>query len=169
MPIQPGFAGELPGLRLTISNQGDNLVVGSRNFNEGHHGRTMTYRLRGDGGEYTQIHVVKGQVADDHEGSSVSITGDGRYYVSGATGFETTGSGEAVKDNGGAVRNFYTGSAFLGENKGDASGFSNSLVNYEMDKLFVAIGAIFNDPSSERTNTGHVRVYTYTIGEDGAD
>ena len=59
------------------------------------------------------------------------------------------------------------GNPILGEDEGDASGFSVSLTHPPAsDVLIVAIGAIYNDPSSDKINAGHVRVYKHTIGGD---
>mmetsp|Transcript_16328 Transcript_16328/g.24528 ORF Transcript_16328/g.24528 Transcript_16328/m.24528 type:complete len:101 (+) Transcript_16328:354-656(+) len=52
---------------------------------------------------------------------------------------------------------------------GDASRFSVSVVKMTPTKLEVAIGAIFNDPSADRINAGHVCVYTHSIGGDNDD
>jgi len=171
-PIPIGVAGKLPGLRLAFTDSGETLVVGSRNYNNGF-GRTVIYQLNSDGDEFNEREVVNGQNEDDHEGSSVAITSDGTYFASGATGFDAIGPGEAtVKPNRGSVRIFnlatneQVGNDILGEEEGDASGFSVSLVKMTSTKLEVAIGAIFNDPSADKVNAGHVRVYTYTIGGD---
>ena len=160
---------------MAFNDSGETLVVGSRNYNNGF-GRTVVYQLNSDGDGYNERVVVNGQNKDDHEGSSVSITSDGAYYASGATGFEAIGPGEAtVKDNRGGVRIFsfdtneQVGNVILGEEEGDASGFSVSLVKMTPTKLVVAIGAIFNDPSADKLNAGHVRVYTYTIGGDDSN
>jgi hypothetical protein len=171
-PIPIGIAGKFPGLRLAFADSGETLVVGSRNYNNGF-GRTVIYQLNSDGDEFNEREVVNGQNEDDHEGSSVAITSDGTYFASGATGFDAIGPGEAtVKPNRGSVRIFnlatneQVGNEILGEEEGDASGFSVSLVKMTTTKLEVAIGAIFNDPSADKINAGHVRIYTYTIGGD---
>ena len=83
----------------------------------------MTYQLSDNDKEYKESNDVNGGGKDDHEGSSVSTTGDGSYCASAGTEFEEVGPDEnPVKPNrGGVLRifNFATkekiGNAIVGE------------------------------------------------------
>lgn len=58
------------------------------------------------------------------------------------------------------------GNAIIGEGNVDACGYSVILVIPDEAMLRMAIGSVFNDPRSGRSNAGHGRVYDIAAGAD---
>jgi hypothetical protein len=164
-PIEvSGESGDFPGLKVSLSGDGEVIVIGGQYYDTDDKGQTTVFRLD-KFSLWQKIGYLEGDSAGDHEGSSVSMTSDGAYFASGATGFDTDGAG----DNHGAVRIYdvsattQIGNTITGEGDGDACGFSVGLVMPSESMLRVAVGSIYNDPSDKTSNAGHVRVYDYNI------
>ncbi len=174
--IAVGSLGHLPGLKVSLSRNGEILVIGARNFEHEDDigsqdvGRAMVYSISSTD-DWKLIGIVTGDATRDNLGASVSITGDGDYVAIGATGFDENGldSGSVKvfhlydsKNFGNNPDNFLVGATIKGEGIDDNSGFSVKLVKISSSLLKVAIGAIYNDGANNlKRNAGHVRVYAF--------
>lgn len=105
---------------------------------------------------------INGEAANDHSGTSVSLSSDGSIVAIGAYG--NSGNG----DESGHVRVYeyseenwqQMGSDIDGEGIEHRSGMSISLSS---DGSILAIGAIYNDGNG--CAAGHIRIYEFTDGD----
>ena len=156
--------GDNSGYSVSLSSNGTVLAIGAPG-NDPSSGRTdaghvQVYNFNGT--YWTQLGVdIDGETAGEASGYSVSLSGDGSVLAVGAP-YSDPKSG----NNAGRVRvyNFngtgwtQLGLSIDGEAAGDLSGISASLSS---DGTVLAVGAPYNDPSSDRADAGHVRVYNF--------
>ncbi len=97
--ISAGEMGDLPGLRLDLSEDGSRLIVGGRNH-DGGKGRVTVYTIDTDKDDEPVTKHAFERVGDagDHLGSSVSTSTTGRYIAVGGTGIRNN-----ITDRTGAV------------------------------------------------------------------
>ncbi|KAL7484596.1 hypothetical protein ACHAW6_014891 [Cyclotella cf. meneghiniana] len=145
------------GRSVSLSSDGTVLAVGARNNGGGSTdvGHVRVYRFDGIG--WTQLGLdIDGELANDDSGSSVFLSGGGNVLAVGAPGNNPSGHVRVYKFNGTGWTQL--GLDIDGEGFGDQSGSSVSLSS---DGSVLAVGAPYNDPSSDRTNAGHVRVFNF--------
>ena len=153
-------AGDLSGLSLSLSADGQTVAIGARknDGNGDNSGHTRIYHWTGS--TWQQLGLdIDGEAAGDQSGFSVSLSADGQIVAIGAAINDGNGF------NSGHVRiHSWDGSAWNqlgsdidGESAGDQSGRSVSL---SVDGQTVAIGANFNDRNGD--NSGHTRIYHWT-------
>lgn len=157
------------GYSASISDAGDIIAVGSRNYNSVR-GKVDTYKLVG--GSWTAHGSIVGEATNLRSGAVVELSGSGEFIAVGAPSYNPT-SGPA---SSGRVRvyqyigGYWTqqGNDILGEMEMDQSPSSLSL---SYDGSVLAIGASSNDPNG-LTSAGHVRVFELVAGtwtQRGAD
>jgi LPXTG-motif cell wall-anchored protein len=165
--IDGELAADYSGYSVAMSDDGSRVAVGAI-YNDGtgsSAGHVRVYTLIS--GTWTQTGLdINGEAASDESGCSVAMSGDGSRIAIGAPNNDGNGS------NAGHVRVYtlingtwtQTGADINGEAAGDLSGYSVAMSD---DGSRIAIGAIAN-----RSNAGHVRVYTLISGtwtQTGAD
>ncbi len=162
-PIKAGSMGDLPGLRLDMSEDGTTLIVGARNYDDGR-GRARLYIISKSSNQIKLLDDVAFEGATgskDHEGTSVSLSGDGNYMAIGGTGIANGDDGPLT----GAVKVYHVASKQLigdiiyGKSAQDATGFSIDLVAIG-EILYVAVASIFFDSDDGVSNRGKVDIYS---------
>eukprot|EP00956_Cyclotella_meneghiniana_P009697 scaffold13403_cov40-Cyclotella_meneghiniana.AAC.1 len=156
------------GWSVSLSSDGNVLAIGAyQNDANGssNSGHVRVFKLDTNTDSWTQVgEDIDGVAAGDRFGSSVSLSSDGNVLAIGAT--SNDGSN---RSNSGHVRVFkldtntdswtQVGQDIDGEAASDQSGWSVSLSS---DGNVLAIGATGND-GSNRSNSGHVRVFSFPI------
>lgn len=149
------------GLQVAMDKYGKIIAIASRLNDQ----QTLTGQVRIlEFNENSQLWIQLGAALDGTKqgqkfGSSIALSDDGhtiaiasRKYNTG--GKKNIGKVEVHKWNGTAWDQ--VGSDIIGEAEQDQSGYSVALSG---TGEVVVIGAIYNDPSQEKINAGHVRVY----------
>jgi len=155
-------AGDESGRSVALSSDGSTLAIGApyndENGSNSGHVRVYTW----SGSAWTQRGTdINGEAAEDYSGWSVALSSDGSTLAIGAHQNDQTGNAS------GHVRVYtWSGSAWTqrgtdidGEFVGDESGGSVALSS---DGSTLAIGAFANDGDGSKSNSGHVRVYTWS-------
>lgn len=153
------------GWSISLSDDGNIIVIGSTYVNGNNSGNTKIYSYNGS--NWIQIgNTITGSQVGDESGWCVSINSDGNIVAIGAPAYDENGI------HSGQTRIYYysggvwtqMGGDIYGVSQNDFFGFSLSL---NSDGTIVAIGAPKNDGNSSNINDnrGHVRVYKY----NGAD
>ncbi len=150
-------AGDWFGHSVSLSDDGSIVAIGARyndgNGNNSGHVRTYKFRL------WEQVNQTIDQVvADDHLGSSISLSGNGAILAVGATEDDLSGT-----DPGYVQLYEFNGVSWTlqqkidGEAAGDRFGSSVSLSS---DGTTLAIGALTND-GVNGSDSGHVQIYRF--------
>ncbi len=160
--IEGDSTGELPGLKLSMDETGDTLVVGSPFYDHEdieNAGRVRIYNYSSNANSYSLTKDEFGNAQDDFMGSAVSISKNGDLIGYGHAGQDSfglnKGAAGVLKLVNGVWENFAT--QIPGEENNDEAGFSVKVVRV-LDEIVLAFGAIFNDGNNQ-VNSGHVRVY----------
>ncbi len=149
---------EESGTSVALSSNGYVLAVGAPRSDAG---RVRVHQY--SSGSWTQLGSdIVGEAAQDWFGVSVALSGDGTMLAVGASGNDPS-SGRTYA---GHVRVFkfasgvwtQQGGDIDGEAANDNSGYSVSLSS---NGNVLAVGALGNDPTSARTDAGHVRVFQF--------
>ncbi|MCP4951888.1 MAG: hypothetical protein GY922_08630, partial [Proteobacteria bacterium] len=156
-------ADDRSGHPLTLSTDGKVLAISAyKNDGNGNNsGQVRVYRRQND----TWVKMgedIDGEAAEDHSGSSVSLSADGSVLAISAQSNDGNGT------SSGHVRVFrYVSDSWVrvgididGENEDDNFGYSTSL---SADGSVLAIGGILNDGSA--LMAGHVQVYREVNGQ----
>ena len=174
--IAAGKMGDLPGLRLDMSEDGSRVTVGGRNHGDGR-GRVRVYKIDTSTAGSNPIELIFDKIgvsSEDHLGSSVSTSKTGKYLAVGGTGIPN-GSGSRT----GAVEIYDTdtnsmiGNVIYGKSSNDAMGFSVDLVQME-SVLYVAIASIFSTGDSvfavdnQTADRGKVDIYKYSLNSENS-
>ena len=164
--VAAGVLGDLPGLRLDLSEDGSKLVIGGRNFDSSR-GRVRVYTITTTSVTEQSV-FLGGSGSKDHLGSSVSVSGDGKYVAIGGIGVEKSFENNSSKT--GAVyvyditSNQTVGDVIYGASANDATGFSVDLV--EIGGVpYVAVASIF---FGEDTHSDRGKVDIYKLSVNGA-
>ncbi len=161
-----GTAGNRAGLKVTLTDNGEIIGIGSRYYSTNSDlevGRARAFQYDSVNNIWNETGQGIGVTAEDHYGSAVALTPDGLYGAVGATGYDHN-EGTSIDIGYVKVYSFETsrwvqiGNDIIGEGEGDKSGFSVAIAK-TASLLRVAIGAIFNDGNG--IDAGHVRVYDY--------
>ncbi len=174
-----GSLGPSPGLKVSLSKDGNHLIVGERYYEE-NTGRVIVYELSDDSIDWDEIGVVTGTSQSDRMGASVDITSDADYCAVGLPGSDLGGidSGSVIvyslddpNTSFGSDPSAQVGLTIHGESPNDASGFSVKVVKVLGTTILkVAIGAIFNHgDDGNMIHSGHVRVYVYDLDDDSTN
>jgi len=157
-----GKTSNYSGSAVSLSSDGKRVAIGAPYSSEVQPvaGKVRVYTE--SGGVWTQLGSdLDGEGADDHSGSSVSLSSDGKRVAIGAIYSDGTdydaGHVRIYSESGGVWTQ--VGSDIDGEATQDRSGFSVSLSN---DGKIVAIGAPYNDGTDNWA--GHVRIYSESEG-----
>jgi len=168
-PGDIGGGGNFVGLKISLSSNGSRLAVGMQYHDDTtsrkqDSGSVAIYSHSSTGGA-TILDQFAGDYADDYAGSSVMVSRNGMCVVFGSTGDDTdTGinSGSAsvycADEDDTDAAPWQVRGIISGEDADDGFGFS---VATDDAATFVAVGSIFNAPTSELVDAGHVRVYMY--------
>tara|TARA_B100002052_G_C15881051_1_gene599270 strand:- start:1562 stop:3721 length:2160 start_codon:yes stop_codon:yes gene_type:complete len=153
--------GDNSGYSVSLSADGNTVAIGApyndENGSYSGHVRVYTYN-----GSWVQLgQDIDGEESGDQSGYSVSLSDDGNTVAIGAPNNDGNGG------YSGHVRVYtYNGNSWVqlgqdidGEWDYDRSGRH---VCISADGSRVAIGAPYNDNNNSSSNTGHVRVYTYS-------
>jgi hypothetical protein len=162
-------AGDFSGHSVSLSENGLTVAIGAH-YNDGNgtkSGHVRVYKFISDAW-VKQGDDIDGEAADDRSGHSVSLSADGSTVAIGAPYNDVSGN-----DGKGHVRVYkfidgawvQQGNDIDGEAVGDQSGYSVSL---SANGLVVAIGAHYNN-GANKSNSGHVRVYHFTIPHYGSE
>jgi len=158
--IPGGKIGNFAGLKVSVSDDGDTVAIGSRYFGSKgliERGRVRVFRFNSLISTWEQIgSSIIGETNLNHMGSDVELSPDGSHLIVGATGQELA---RIYSYDNGIDTWVQIGTDITGEISGDWSGFS---VGISVTNTFirVAIGAILND-GGEGEDTGSVRLYDY--------
>lgn len=173
--IAAGKMGDLPGLRLDMSEDGSRVTVGGRNHSGGR-GRVRVYKIdtTTDGTDSIELIFEKvGGRSEDHLGSSVSTSKTGKYLAVGGTGItDIFGSRTGAVQVYDTDNNTTIGNIIYGKSANDATGFSVDLVKVE-SFLYVAIASIFSTGESalavdSQTDRGKVDIYKYSLDSENS-
>ncbi len=175
--ITGGVAGNRAGLKVSLSDNGEVVAIGSRYYSSNTDqevGRARVFQYDAVSDDWDQLGSdIVGDTAQDHVGSAVALTPDGLHVVVGATGYDYFGGGTSMTDVGYVRVYSYIasewvklGNDIIGEGEGDKSGFSVAIAK-TASLTRVVIGAIFNDGNG--IDAGHARVYDYDISTDTWD
>lgn len=150
---------EYSGTSISLSDDGFTLAIGATHNDAGvsfsDTGSVRLYKYAS--GTWAKFGFdIDGEAADDHFGSSVSLSGDGNIVAIGAPGNDGGGAG------GGSVRvyKYVSGTKTqVGQDIDGAAGASSgSSISLSSDGSILAIGAPYSDGNG-RTNSGSVVVY----------
>jgi len=167
--IAAGIMGDLPGLRLDMSEDGSRLIVGGRNHDNGS-GRVRVYTIDTSTGEAVikvLFQLAGAAGSEDHLGSSVSTSRTGKYVAIGGTGVvDSAGSRTGAVKVYNTNTNERVGGAIYGTSASDATGFSVDLVEIEeVGVLYVAVASIFSGVEGH-SDRGNVDIYTLSSDSD---
>ncbi|MCA9221671.1 MAG: hypothetical protein KDA71_15170, partial [Planctomycetales bacterium] len=165
--IDDEAAGDISGLSVSLSGDGNTVVIGApgNDGNGERAGHARVYRF--DGANWTQLgQDIDGEAADDLSGWSVSLSRDGNSVVIGAQFNDGNGdgAGQASVYRFDGINWTQLGRDIDGEAAGDFSGWSVSLSG---DGNMVAIGAP-NNSGGNGISSGHARVYRLQAVATGA-
>lgn len=157
---------ELSGASISLSSDGERIVIGSPDFRPSNDasttetGRALVYELNGTGTAWDQIgQSIVGDAPGDLSGESVAISSGGDTIAVGAPVDEnsTTKSGlvRTYAWNAATMVWDQFGGDLLGEANGDRFGASVSL---SADGSRLAVGAPYND-NAPGLSSGQVRIY----------
>ena len=152
------------GTSVSMSSDGTRVAIGAI-YNSGNGTYAGHVRVYSEsGGTWTQVGLdIDGEAASDKSGWSVSMSSDGTRVAIGAPFNDGTstdaGHVRVYSESGGTWTQ--VGSDIDGEAADDRSGHS---VSMSSDGTRVAIGAIRRNPDVNRSDAGHVRVYSESGG-----
>jgi hypothetical protein len=167
-----GIPGEYVGLKVSLDGTGSKVAIGVQ-YHDGAGGTGDSGGGNQDSGQVlvctvgdaTSCQVIAtGAAPGDRVGSSVMISSgsSSSCVVFGSVGSDSNGadSGSASvfceKDTNGTITWVNRGVQLVGEAAGDEFGFS---VAISSDSNFIAVGSRLNDPSDDKKDAGHVRVF----------
>ena len=161
-----GGGGEHVGLKVSMNTDGSRLAIGVQYDDNGgvfadNDGKIIVLHLDYSSNVFTDLVEIEDPVAGDYAGTRVMISGNGLCVVFGSIGSDNssgvkTGSASVYCDNGGTWSKRYE---VFGEGADDEFGFSVA-INDDAD--YIAVGARYNDPTTQKRDAGHVRVFKWS-------
>ena len=149
---------EESGTSVALSSNGNVLAVGAPASDAG---RVRVHQYTS--GSWTQLGSdLVGEAAQDGFGVSVALSSDGTVLAVGASGNDPSSG----RTNAGHVHVYKFASGVWTQRGGDIDGEaandnSGTSVSLSSNGNVLAVGASGNDPTSARTDAGHVRVYQF--------
>lgn len=159
--INGATAGEWSGCAVSLSPDGNSVAIGALYFGSVSSATSFgAFRVYdwGGGNWIQRGNLVKGAVAGDQLGTSISLSGDANRVAVGAPNSAANGaaSGQVLVFGWSGSEWVQMGGTINGENAGDRFGTSVSL---SADGTTLVAGAPENDGSA--TNSGQARIYSW--------